>query len=128
MEKLILRVTILYTCIYFIYTYIMALFGQECFNDLYIILFEVTLCVVMSTQGRYHCRHMKYTAYGIVSSDTFTRIDSEYDLVSYDMAVLLPVSLVVLGISTTFFMALRHFYKVKQLKRRKDELHRGRTE
>lgn len=128
MEKLILRVTALYTFIYFIYTYIMALFGQECFNDLYIILFEVTLCVVMSTQGRYHCRYMKYTAYGIVSSDTFTRIDNEYDLVSYDIAVLLPISLVVLGVATTFLMSLRHFHKVKQLKRRKDELHRGRTE
>ena len=106
----------------------MALFGQECFNDLYVVLFEITLCVVMSTQGRYHCKYMKYTAYGIVSSDTFTRIDNEYDLVSYDIAVLLPISLVVMGVVTTFFMSLRHFYKVKQLKRRIDELHRGRTE
>ena len=106
----------------------MVFYGEECFNDLYIILFEITLCVVMSTQGRYHCKYMKYTAYGLVSSDTFTRIDNEYDLVSYDTDILLPISLVVIGVITTFFMSLCHFYKVKQLKRRKDELHRGRTE
>lgn len=96
-------------------TYIMALNGIECFSDIYILLFEISLCIVMSNQGKYHCRYMKYTAYGLVSSDTFTRIDNEYDLVSYDIAVLLPISLVVLGVATTFLMSLRHFHKVKQL-------------
>lgn len=106
----------------------MAWQGVECFNDLYVVLFEISLCIVMSTQGRYHCKYMKYTAYSLVSSDVFTRIDNEYDLVSYDVAVLLPVSLIVLGVFTTFVLSLHHFYKVKKLKRKQDEFYRRRTE
>lgn len=90
--------------------------------------FEIALCVVMSSQGKYHCKYMKYTAYGITTSDGITRADNVWDFIPCDYAIYIPAVIVGVGISATFLMSLRHFYKVKQLKRRKDELHRGRTE
>ncbi|MBQ0073103.1 MAG: hypothetical protein KBT34_02790 [Prevotella sp.] len=128
MDKLLLRLTIIYTAIYFLAVFVLAYNGIAYFNDFYIVLFEICACNMMSSQGKYHCRYMKYTAYGVTFGDTITRLDNCYDWLPIEMLLLLVTSVVSLGVATSFTLALRHFYKVKQLKRRKDELHRGRTE
>lgn len=128
MDRILVRFSVVYATIYFLHTYLMAWFGVYTFNDLYIVLFEISLCVVMSSHGKYHCKYMKYTAYGVTTSDGITRADNVWDFIPCDYAIYIPATIVGIGITTSFLMSLRHFYKVKQLKRRKDELHRGRTE
>ena len=63
MDKLIVRLFVVFTALYLIHTYIMAWFGVECFSDAYIVMSELAICVVMSSQGKYHCKYMKFTAY-----------------------------------------------------------------
>ena len=116
MDKLLVRLFVVFTALYFICTYIMALYGLECFSDEYIVMAELAICVVMSSHGKYHCKYMKFTAYGLTASDSVTRIDNAYDILSVDAAILLPFSLVMCSVTISFVLALRHYYRVLKLK------------
>ena len=94
----------------------MAWFGVECFSDAYIVMAELAICVVMSSQGKYHCKYMKFTAYGLTASDSVTRIDNAFDILGVEASIILPLSLVMCSVTISFVLALRHYYRVLKLK------------
>lgn len=106
--------------IYFLSVYAYAWFGMNRFNDWYIILLELCVCSVMSSQGKYHCKYIKFTAYGLTASDFVTRLDGAYDIFPLTWAVLLPPTLAFIGIVTSTFFAFRHFYRVWNLQKKKE--------
>ena len=122
MDKLFVRLFVVFTALYLIHTYIMAWFGVECFSDAYIVIAELAICVVMSSQGKYHCKYMKFTAYGLTASDSITRIDNSYDILSVDAAIVLPLSLIMCSVTISFVLALRHYYRLLKLKHKKYEI------
>ena len=122
MDKLLVRLFVVFTALYFLCTYIMAWYGLECFSDEYIVMAELAICVVMSSHGKYHCKYMKFTAYGLTASDSVTRIDNAYDILSVDAAILLPFSLVMCSVTISFVLALRHYYRLLKLKHKKYEI------
>ena len=122
MDKLFVRLFVVFTALYLIHTYIMAWFGVECFSDAYIVMAELAICVVMSSHGKYHCKYMKFTAYGLTASDSVTRIDNAFDILGVEASIILPLSLVMCSISVSFVLALRHYYMVLKLKYNKHEI------
>lgn len=100
----------------------MAWFGVECFSDAYIVMAELAICVVMSSQGKYHCKYMKFTAYGLTASDSVTRIDNAYDILSIDASIVLPLSIVMCSVTISIVLALWHYCRVLKLKSKKDEI------
>lgn len=116
MDKLFVRLFVVSTALYLIYTYIMAWFGVECFSDAYIVIAELAICVVMSSQGKYHCKYMKFTAYGLTASDSVTRIDNAFDILGVEASIILPLSLIMCSVTISFVLALRHYYRVLKLK------------
>lgn len=122
MAKLTVRLFVVFTALYFVYTYIMAWYGVECFSDAYIVMAELSICVVMSSQGKYHCKYMRFTAYGLTASDSVTRIDNAYDILSIDAAIVLSLSLVMCSVTISFVLALRHYYRVLKLKPKQHEI------
>ena len=122
MDKLFVRLFVVFTALYLIHTYIMAWLGLECFSDAYIVMAELAICVVMSSQGKYHCKYMKFTAYGLTASDSVTRIDNAYDILSVDAAIVFPLSLVMCSATISFVLALRHYYRVLNIKFKKHEI------
>ena len=116
MDKLFVRLFVVFTALYLIHTYIMAWFGVECFSDAYIVMAELAICVVMSSHGKYHCKYMKFTAYGLTASDSVTRIDNAYDILGVEASIILPLSLVMCSLTISFVLALRHYYRVLKLK------------
>ena len=122
MDKLFVRLFVVSTALYLIYTYIMAWFGVECFSDAYIVIAELAICVVMSSQGKYHCKYMKFTAYGLTASDSVTRIDNAFDILGVEASIILPLSLVMCSVTISFVLALRHYYRVLKLKSKKHEI------
>lgn len=123
MDKLFIRLTVIYIAVYFLSVFYLAWNGIEYFNDYYIALLEICVCKVMSTQGKYHCKYMKYTAYGVTCADVTTRLDNHYEFFPVDILLLVVASMVAGGILVTFSLALRHFYKVQQLKRKRHGVH-----
>ena len=122
MDKLFVRLFVVFTALYLIHTYIMAWFGVECFSDAYIVMAELAICVVMSSHGKYHCKYMKFTAYGLTASDSVTRIDNAYDILGVEASIILPLSLVMCSLTISFVLALRHYYRVLKLKFKKHEI------
>ena len=122
MDKLLVRLFVVFTTLYFICTYTMAWYGVECFSDAYIMIAEVAICIVMSSQGKYHCKYLKYTAYGLTASDCITRFDNAFDILSVDAAIVLPLSLIMCSVTISFVLALRHYYMVLKIKFKKHEI------
>ena len=122
MDKLFVRLFVVFTALYLIHTYIMAWLGLECFSDAYIVMAELAICVVMSSQGKYHCKYMKFTAYGLTASDCITRIDNAFDILSVEVSIILPLSLVMTSVTISFVLALRHYYRVLKLKSNKNDI------
>lgn len=122
MDKLFVRLFVVFTALYLIHTYIMAWFGVECFSDTYIVMAELAICVVMSSHGKYHCKYMKFTAYGLTASDSVTRIDNAYDILGVEASIILPLSIVMCSLTISFVLALRHYYRVLKLKFKKHEI------
>ena len=122
MDRLLVRLFVVFTALYFIHAYIMAWFGVECFSDAYIVMAELTICVVMSSQGKYHCKYMKFTAYGLTASDSVTRIDNAFDILGVEVSIILPLSIVMCSVAISFVLALRHYYIVIKNKSRKHDI------
>lgn len=122
MDKLLVRLFVVFTALYFVNTYIMSWFGVECFSDAYIVIAELAICVVMSSQGKYHCKYLRHTAYGLTASDSITRIDNALDILSVEASIILPLSIVMCSISVSFVLSLIHYYKVLKLKSKKHDI------
>ena len=122
MAKLAVRLFVVFTALYFVQTYMMAWSGVECFSDAYIVFAEIAICFVMSSQGKYHCKYLKHTAYGLTASDCITRIDNALDILSVEASIILPLSIVMCSISVSFVLALRHYYRVLKLKSKKHDI------
>ena len=122
MGKLLVRLFVVFTTLYFLCTYTMAWFGVECFSDAYIVMAELAICVVMSSQGKYHCKYLRHTAYGITASDYITRVDNAFDILSVEVSIILPLSIVMCSISVSFVLALMHYYRVLKLKSKKNDI------
>ena len=122
MDKLFVRLFVVFTALYLIHTYIMAWLGVECFSDAYIVMAELSICVVMSSHGKYHCKYMKFTAYGLTASDSVTRIDNAFDILGVEASIILPLSIVMCSVTISFVLALRHYYRVLKNKSRKHDI------
>lgn len=122
MDKLLVRLFVVFTTLYFLCTYMMAWYCVECFSDAYIVMAELAICVVMSSQGKYHCKYMRFTAYGLTASDSVTRIDNAYDILSVDAAIVFPLSIIMCSVIISFVLAFRHYYRVLKIKFKKHEI------
>lgn len=122
MGKLLVRLFVVFTALYFIHVYIMAWFGVEYFSDAYIVMAELAICVVMSSQGKYHCKYLRHTAYGLTASDCITRVDNAFDILSVDTSIILPLSIVMSSVTISFLLALRHYNRVMKLKSNKHDI------
>lgn len=123
MGKFLVRTTILVVAIYFIVTFLIAqIQGIDVANNIYVLLFEAIVVVYCYSEGKYHCKYMKYTALSILISDTLTRLDYLYDFMSVSLHNLIPVTIICFGLGFSVVKALIHFYQVMLLKWKKTNL------
>lgn len=118
MSKLALRLSILVISLYMITCYIVALAsGINIWSHTYTVLLELCLCICISEQGKYHCKYMKWTLYGITLADALTSLDELFDFVPYNWLAFSPAIIITLGLLTTTTLAIRHYHRVRKLKR-----------
>ena len=118
--KFLVRITIILTALYFMLTYILAqFFGIAYFNDFYVVLLELCLCVFCSVQGNYHCKYIRYTAWGLFVSDMLTRLDNEYDFLSVEAHNLIPACIIFSCILLSSYLAISHFIRSTKINNKK---------
>ena len=115
--KFLVRFTIMFIAVYFLYTYYQAMLGIVFFNDFYVVLLELCLCVFCFIQGKYHCRYMRFNACAILFCDSLTRLDNELDFMDAEMHNLIPSSILATTMILTLIMSIVHFYKVRKILR-----------
>lgn len=118
MGKFLVRITIVFVSLYFIVSNIVAqIFGIDILYHFYVLLFELCVVVYAYSEGKYHCKHIKHTALAILLSDTITRLDNTYNFLSVIEHNLIPIVLLVVGLTISITSAFRHFYRVKKLRK-----------
>ena len=118
MSKIFIRLTILLVAIYFIVCHICAILWQiNLWSHTYTILFEICVCLCISSQGKYHCKFIRWTAYAICLTDILVSVDELFDILPYTFAVVIPFIVLSVGLIITTTLAIKHYIKVKRLKK-----------
>lgn len=120
MGKALVRLTIICTALYFVLSYLFAQFMcvdilLPCYN----IPFELCVVVYAFSEGKYHCKYIKYTALSILVSDVITQLDNSFDFLSVELHNMIPLFLIILGVIVGCTLAIRHFILVRKLNKRK---------
>lgn len=119
MSKLLIRLTVVGVALYLVICYIIdIIFGIEIWTQTYYLMFEYCVCLCISKQGVYHCKYIKYTAYGILMSDSIVCLDNATNIFPMPFMVFIPPIIISLGLLTTTVLAIRHYIKVRKIKRR----------
>ena len=118
MSKLFVRITILLVAIYMVICHIAMYFWQvNLWSHTYTVMFELCVCLCISAQGNYQCKYMRWTAYSICLYDTILSADEIFDCIPYSIAIILPFIIITAGVFTTTTLAIRHYFKVRRLKK-----------
>ena len=117
MSKLLIRLTVMLTAVFLLVCYIFAIFGIDIWQQWYYLLFELCLCLCISRQGVYHCRFIKWTAYAIFLVEVIAYIDTIFDMLPPTAFIVLLMAILTAGITTTTVLAIRHYIKVRRLKK-----------
>lgn len=119
MDKFLTRLTVICVSIYFLVSYIFALFGIDILTSSYVILFE--LCAVSYTfcSGNYHCKYMRWTALSILIVDIISHTDHYFNYIPVSIFNVIPISILALGMGTSLTLAIKHFSRVNKIKRTK---------
>lgn len=120
MGRFFVRITVIIIAVYYIYAcYIAQYKGIDILYDYHPILFETIVVVYCFSEGKYHCRYIKFLAVSILISDTLTRLDNDFNFLSVTAHNLIPIFVIALGITISLTLAIHHFYKVIKLKRKR---------
>ena len=117
MSKLIIRITVLLTAIFLLTCYVFAIFGVDIWQQWYYLLFELCVCLCISKQGVYHCRFIKWTAYAILMVETLAYTDVISNFLSARAFIILLMSILTAGVATTTTLAIKHYIRIRKLKR-----------
>lgn len=118
MSKFAVRASIVAVAAYLILCYaVSTVFGIDIWSQTYYLLFELCLCFCVSAQGKYHCKYIRWTMYGIFLQDCIVCADVYLDFMPCNWFVIVPPAIIALGLLTTLTLAIRHYIKVKKLKK-----------
>lgn len=118
MGKFFVRVTIIIVAIYMILGYVLAQwFGINIHENWYISLFELIVVIYCYSEGKYHCKYIKWLALSLLLCDTITRLDFSFNFLSADAANLIPIGIFATSIFIMIGQAIHHFYRVIKVKR-----------
>lgn len=121
MGKFLVRLTIIATTIYFALAFYVAQFyGVDILYQWHTILFELCIVIYAFSEGKYHCRHIKYCALSIMLSDIVCQTDNHWDYLTITAHNLILIGILALGMATSATLAIRHFIQVLKLKRIKN--------
>lgn len=117
MGKVVVRISVIAVSIYFVVAYLCAQYRRvDILNDYHSIPFEICVVVYCFSEGKYHCRYLKYTAITLPIVDLLTRLDNSFNFLSVTAHNLIPIGIIALGIATAITLAIRHFIQVTRLR------------
>lgn len=124
MGKFVVRVTVILVTIYFLLAFYMAQFtGIDILNHYHVNAFEFCVVVYSFTEGKYHCRYLKFLALGIFVTDTLSRLDNSYNFLSISEHNVICLVILSICIGIALVKAFAHFIKVGRIKQKRQRLY-----
>lgn len=121
MGKFLVRITIIGVALYFMLAYYMAQFHRvDILYNSYTLMFELCVVAYSFSEGIYHCRFAKWTMLSIFTSDIISHLDYYYNFISVGIYNYLLSFILFAGFGTSCCLAIRHFYRVIKLNKRKN--------
>lgn len=118
MGRFIVRCSLVIAALYMTLALIVAQFwGVDILTTYYYLLFELCAVIYCFSEGKYHCKYIKYTALALLLSDLITQLDCTFDFLSVDAHNYIPIAIMFAGISTGVALAIIHFIRVSKLKK-----------
>lgn len=118
MSKFIVRFTIFYCAIYFLYVIYYAWNGINVFNDTYRFLMEYCVFVLAKEHPKYYCRYARFLALSVFVTDTTTYVDRMFNIFPTAELMLFVFSFIwAASIITTIILAINHFRRVRKVKK-----------
>lgn len=125
MNKFLVRFTIFYCSVYFLYVLFYAWNGINVFDDTYKLLLEYCLYLLAKEHPKYHCKFARFLALNLFTTESITYIDNEYCIFEdAELMLIVLSSMWALSVIVTIILAIRHFTKVRKLKRQQYEIRR----
>lgn len=124
MGKFVVRVTVILVTIYFLLAFYMAQFiGIDILNHYHVNAFEFCVVVYSFSEGKYHCRYLKFLALGIFVTDTLSRLDNSYNFLSISEHNVICLVILSICIGIALVKAFAHFIKAGRIKRKRQRLY-----
>lgn len=120
MGRFLVRITIVLVALYLVLSYVIAQFiGIDILTPYYNVLFELCVVIYAFSEGKYHCKYIKYTALAILFADILTYADNYYDFLTVGAHNLIPVFIIASGILTGVTLAIKHYINVRKIKKQR---------
>lgn len=121
MDKFLTRFTVLTIAIYFIVSYIAAqFFCVDILRYSYILLLEACVVAYTFSSGKYHCKFIRWTALSILVCDIISHTDYYFDYIAAEWYNSIMLLITISGLSCSAYLAIRHFVRVRKVKRLKN--------
>lgn len=122
MGKFLVRLTIVFTVLYFVVAFLLAqFFGIDILSNWHSLLFELCVVVYTFSEGAFHCKYMRYCAVSVLICDALTQMDNAFNFLTIASHNLIPISILALGVGTSATLAIRHFIRVNKIKKQRYE-------
>ena len=115
MGKYLTRAIVIFTSIYLLVAYAFAQCGVDILTGNHVLLFELLAVVYTYSEGKFHCKYLRYTMLGIFLAECITRFDNTYDFISVEQHNLIPAFLLAIGILLSVCKSFNHLYKIRKL-------------
>lgn len=121
MDKFLTRLTVISIAVYFIISYVVGQFlGVDILRSSYVILLEACVVAYTFSSGKYHCKFIRWTALSILISDLVSHSDYYFNYISVSWYNAIMISILASGLSCSAYLAIRHFARVRKVKRLKN--------
>ena len=124
MGKFLVRITIVFTSIYFLFaSYVAQMFGVDIIANYYVIPFELCVVVYCFSEGKYHCQFIKYLALSVFLTDLVSYFDNKLNFLSVSEHNAMFFVIISTGIGVTLYKAIEHYYDVGKVKQKRKRLY-----
>ena len=126
MSRLVVRWTVVLVAVYLIVCCMVALvFQVDIWRQFYYLMFELCVCLCLTTQGKYHCKYLRWTAYTIFVEDCMATADTFFDYIPDNIMAVVSPTILTAGLGATMMLAVRHYIRVRTIKRQWQRNHQS---
>lgn len=121
MGRLFVRMTIILTSLYMMISYILShFFDKDIIGDWYVILYEIVIIIYCFSEGKFHCKYVKFLAFSNLMCDTAMRFDRYTMVIETERHDFIPFGALAFGLMFCAIMSILHFSGKNNIKKHKD--------